>query len=130
MLHSFDVVVNHMLIETEQRQEIGEELMPASDVAGERFPGGSQDEAPVLLVFKETIGVEPLDHVGDAGLGNLQAGGDIDDAGVTLRVNQLEDPFEVILDCGGIASGFLRGGHSSGKVNGVYGQVKIKLFGH
>ena len=36
----------------------------------------------------------------DAGLRNFQAGRDIDDAGVTLRSDQLQDALEIIFDRG------------------------------
>jgi hypothetical protein len=55
VLHSLDVVVDDLLVEPEQREEIGEELVPAGDVASEGFAGGRQDEPAVLLVFEEPI---------------------------------------------------------------------------
>ena len=79
--------------------------MPLGDVAGEGLPGGGEDEAAVFLVFEEALGVEPLDHVGNAGLGDFEAGGNIDDAGVALGVDELEDSLEVIFDGSGGAEG-------------------------
>jgi hypothetical protein len=35
MLHSFDIMVNHAIIDTEQSQKIGEEFVPVRDLAGE-----------------------------------------------------------------------------------------------
>ena len=129
VFHSFDVVVNDVLIETKQRQEIGEELVPSSDVARESFAGRSQDEAAIFFVLEETVGVEALDHVSHAGLRNLETGRDIDDARVTLRIDQFENSLEVILDRGGIAFGIFSGDrHGSAKMNGLLRQVKIKVF--
>lgn len=128
MFHPFDVVVNDAFIEAKKAEEIGEELVPSRDVASQRFPGGREDEAAVLLVFQKAVGIKALDHVGDAGLGNLQTGGDIDDPGVALGIDELEDPLEIILDRGGIALGLFGGGHGR-QVNGLSMQVKIKVFG-
>ena len=105
MLHPFHVVVDHALLEAEQLQEIGQEVMPLGNVPREGFAGGGEDKAAVLFVFEQSLGVETLDHVGDAGLGDAKAGRDVDDPRVALGVNQFEDALEVIFHRGGIASG-------------------------
>ena len=64
----------------------------------ERLSGGGQHQAAVLLVVEQPFGIEPLHHVRHARLGDFQRLGDIDNARVTLRIDQFEDPFEVILD--------------------------------
>jgi hypothetical protein len=51
-------------------EKIGEQFVPARDVAGEGFAGRGEHEAPVFFVFEEALGVHPLNHVGDAGLGD------------------------------------------------------------
>src|SRR3954469_23202756 len=38
VLHSFDVMINHALIESEHLQEVGQQRGPAHDVAREGFP--------------------------------------------------------------------------------------------
>lgn len=129
VLHPFDVVTDDLFVEAEQGQKIGQELMPPRDVAGEGFAGRSQNQAAILFVFQEAFAVQPLNHVADAGLRNIEAGRDVDDAGVALGINQFENSFEVILDRGGIALRFFRG-HGSGKVSGLQPQVKIKVFGN
>ena len=101
VLHALDIVVDDLVVEAEELQEIGEEMVAVGDVAGEGFAGGGEDEAAVFFVFEEALGVEALDHIGDAGLGDLEAGGDVHDAGVALGVDEFEDAFEVILDGGG-----------------------------
>jgi hypothetical protein len=103
MFHSLHVVINDAFIEAEEPEKIRQELVPMRNLAGQRFPSGSQNEAAIFFVFEEAVGIEPLDHVGDAGLRNFQRGRDIDDSGVTLGINQFEDAFEVILDRSGIA---------------------------
>src|SRR6187200_3553859 len=42
MLHSFDVVVDRLLVEAEQFQEIGEKLMPSGNILRESLAGGCQ----------------------------------------------------------------------------------------
>ena len=129
MLHSFDVVMDDMLIEPEEGEKIGEQLMPPRNIARQGFTSGGQGEAPIFLVFEEPVGIEPLDHVGDAGLRNLQTGRDVDDPGITLGIDELENPLQIIFDCGRVAFGFSGVGHGSGKINGLLKQVKIKEFG-
>jgi hypothetical protein len=68
VFHSFDVVMNHLLVQTEQCQEISEELMPAGNVARESFAGRSKDVAALFFVFELAVAIEPLDRVGLAGL--------------------------------------------------------------
>ena len=125
VFHSFDVVVNDLLIQAEQRQKIGEELVPSSDVASESFARGREDQAAIFFVLEEAVGIEALDHVGHAGLGNLQAGRDIDNPRVTLGIDQLQDALEVILDRGRIAFGiFPGGGHGSARLTAFRGRSK------
>ena len=101
VFHPLDVLVGHVFRDPQEVEKIGEELVFAGDVAGEFFAGGGEDEAAVFFVVEEALGIEALDHVGDAGLGDAEAAGDIDDAGVALGADELEDLFEVILDGGG-----------------------------
>ena len=125
VFHSFDVVVNDLLIQAEQRQKIGEELVPSSDVASESFARGSQDQATIFFVLEEAVGIEALDHVSHAGLGNLETGRDIDDARVALGIDQLEDALEVILDGGRVAFGiFPGGGHDSARLTAFRSRSK------
>ena len=103
MLHSFDIMVDYPVVETEEMQEIGEQLVTPSNPPCQRLARIGQDESAILFVFEQPIGIEPLHHVGDTGLRNFQAGCDVDDAGVALGLNQLEDSLQVILNRGGIA---------------------------
>jgi len=49
----------------------------------------------------------------------LETGGDVDDAGIALRIDQLKNAFEVIFDRERIPPGFFRSGHGAGKVIGA-----------
>ena len=129
VLHSLDVVVDHVFIELEESQKIGQELMPAGNIAGKAFAGFGQDEAAILFVFEESFAVEALDHVGHAGLRNLETFGNVDDPGISLGIDQVEDPLQIILDRRGVAPGLFRGGHGGDiKANRI--EVKIKIFGN
>ncbi len=128
VLHALDIVLDDPLIDAEQLEEIGQELMTPGDIAGERFTGGGQHESAIFLVVEQAVAIEALHHVGDARLGDLETGRDIDHAGVTLRVDQFEDALEVIFDRGGIADGvvILAGtmGGTSRRQSCVLGQTK------
>ena len=64
-------------------------------------PAGGQDQAAILFVFQQALGIEPLHHVGHAGLGDFERSSDVHHPGVALGIDQLEDALEVILDRGG-----------------------------
>lgn len=70
------------------------------DVPGHRLARGGEDHAAVFFVFHQPLGIEPLDHGGDARLGNFQLRGDVDNAGVALALNQLPDALQIVLDRG------------------------------
>src|SRR4029453_1280570 len=69
------------------------------------FASSRQHKAAVFLVFEQSLTVEALDHVGYARFRYFKAGGDIDHARVSLCVDQLQDPLQVILHGGRIAAG-------------------------
>ena len=96
MFHSFHIMIDDAVIEAEQLEKVGQELMATRNIARERFTRGRQDKAPIFFVFEQTVGIKPLHHIGHARLGNLEARGDINYARVALGVDQLENAFEVI----------------------------------
>ncbi len=98
MFHSFHVMINDALIQTEQSQKISEKFVPVCNLASQVLAGCGQNQAAIFLVFQKALGIEPLHHVRHAGLRNCQRRRDIDNAGVSLGINQFEDAFEVILD--------------------------------
>src|SRR5205807_2980354 len=119
VLHAFDVIMNHVLVEAQESEEIGEQLVPPRNIAGESLASDRQNQPAILLVFEEPITVEALDHVRYAGLRNFEALGDIDHPRVSLGIDQFEDPFEVILHGRGIPPIVLRSSHSDAKVTGL-----------
>ena len=101
VLHTLDIVVDDLVIDPEELQEIREEMVAAGDVAGEGFARGGEGEAAVFFILEEALGVQALDHIGNAGLGDIETGGDVHDAGVALGVDEFKDSLEVILHSGG-----------------------------
>ena len=113
MLHSFDIVVDHAIIDAEELQEIGQELVTPGDIARQGLARSGENEPAIFFVLEETLSVETLNHVGDAGLRDAETGGDVDDPGVALGVDELQDTFEIILDRGRIARGNSLGRHDA-----------------
>lgn len=111
VFHAFDVVMNNLLVQTEQSEKVGQQLVPPGDVARERLARSGQNQSTILLVFEQSFRRKALHHVADAGLGNLQARGDIHDARIALRIYQFKDAFEIIFDRGGAAGGGSFGRH-------------------
>ncbi len=122
VLHAFDVVINGVVVEAEEFEEIGEELMAMGDVSGEGLARGGEGKATIFFVFEESVCIEALDHVSHASLRNIESGGDVDDACVTLRVDEFENLFEIIFDRG-------RGGAVGGASDGAHG-ARVGFFGN
>ena len=101
MFHSFDVVINDTIAQAKELQKISEQFMAMRDAAGELFAGLGQDKTAIFFVFEQAFSIEALDHVGHAGLGNVQSRRDVDDSGVALGIDELENAFEIIFDRGG-----------------------------
>jgi len=97
VFHAFDVARDDMLFEPELTKEIGEELVPMSDVGSDGFTGGGEDHTAVFLVVYQALGIEALHHGGDTGLRDLELGRDVDDPGVTLGIDKLADALKVVL---------------------------------
>ncbi len=68
VFHAFDVVIDGVVVESEEFEKIGEQLVSPRDVPGECFAGCGEGEAAVFFVFEESVRVEALDHIRDAGL--------------------------------------------------------------
>jgi len=105
MFHSFDVVINDTIAQAKKLQEISEQFVAMRDAAGELFASLGQDKTAIFFVFEQSFRIEALHHVGHAGLGNFQSCRDIDDSGVALGIDELENAFEIIFDRGGTAEG-------------------------
>ncbi len=100
MFHSFDVVINDTIAQAKKLQKISEQFVAMRDAAGELFAGLGQDKTAIFFVFEQSFRIEALNHVGHAGLGNVQSRRDVDDSGVALGIDELENAFEIIFDRG------------------------------
>ena len=69
MLHPFDIIVNGLVVDTEELQEAGKKFVATDDVVGDFFSAFGEGHATVFLVVHEAFAIEPLHHVSDAGLG-------------------------------------------------------------
>ncbi len=112
VLHALDVVFDHRLVDAKKLKEIGQQLVSARYVPGECLARGGEDEPSIFFVFEQAVYVESLHHVRDACLRDPKACRDVDDAGVTLGIDQLENPLKVILHRGGAARGVGFRGHA------------------
>ncbi len=115
VLHALDVAEDHVLGQLEKAQQLGEQFVAVGDAGCDGFTGVGEDHAAVFLVFHQAVGVEALDHGGDAGLGDLELGGDIDHPRVALGFDEGGDALQVVLGGGGGDSGRgRRGGAGAG----------------
>ncbi len=96
MFDAFDVAALGFVVEPEEGEEAGEGEVAGLDAAGDGAAFVGEDEAAVFDVVEVAGFGEALDHVGDGGLFDLEGGGDIDDAGVALVLDQFVDPLEVV----------------------------------
>ena len=97
MLHAFNIAVDGFLIDIEEAQKLGEEFVPVDDCLCDPLSFTGKDRSPVFLMFNKALGIQPLEHVGDAGLGYLEALGNVDRPGVSLFLDQVQDLLEVIV---------------------------------
>jgi len=105
VFHALDVMLDHSFVDTEELEEIRQELVSPGNIAGQRFTRSGQDQTAILLVLEETLAIESLHHVGDARLRDSEARRDIDHARVAFGVDQFEDALQVIFHRGGAARG-------------------------
>src|SRR6185436_20905290 len=91
-------------------KEIGEDTVTALDRSRDLFPLRRQYQSPIFLVNDQPLLVQFLDHAGDGSLGDIQRGSDVCHAGITLVVDQLVNPFEIIF--GALGGGGGVGGHN------------------
>jgi len=96
VFHSFHIMLDHAIVQTKQLEEVSQELVTSGNITGQGLTGSGEDQPAVLLVIEEAIAIEALNHVSNAGLRDAEIRGDIDDPGVSLGVNQFEDPLEII----------------------------------
>ena len=98
MLHPLHITLHFFFRYPKETQELGQDSMAITDRLGNGTPLFCQDQPPVALVFDKTLGIQTLDHVGHTRLGDPKTQRDINSTGIPLRIDQLLDPFKIILD--------------------------------
>lgn len=98
MFQSFHITLHLFLGNTEQSQENAQDPVTFPDRAGNGASLFGENHATIALVFDKTLGIQALDHVGDARLGNSQTPGNIHDSGISLCINQFLNALQVVFD--------------------------------
>ena len=71
VFHSLYIVINNAVVEAKKSQEIRQKFVPLGDLMCQALTGRRQNQSTILFIFQKSFSVEPLDHVGHTGLGNL-----------------------------------------------------------
>jgi len=120
MLDAFDVGPLCLGSKTEQGKEPRQRGVAMLNGECHRAPFIGEDETAILFVFDETGTGEFLHHAGHGRLPDFERGRDVHHAGVTFRLDQLMNPFEIIL--GALARGGWRW-HDAGIKHGSGGEA-------
>lgn len=123
VFHAFDIPVDGVFIDIKEFQKTGQCLMSVDDGTCDAQPFFRQDSASVFFMLNEPFGIEPLQHIGDAGLGNFQSFGNINRARVSLFFDEVKNLLEVVIT-GGRAAGAV-GHRHGGRDRTVMPRIKI-----
>lgn len=96
MFNAFDVLALRFGIEAEEGEKARERDVPILNFARDLASLVGHDEAAIFFVLQISSFGELLDHARHGGLFHLERGGDIDDAGVTLLLDQFMDTLQII----------------------------------
>ena len=120
MFHPFHIPVDGLFVNIKKPEELRQELVPVHDGFGDLLPLRSQGCASILLVFYETLRVEALEHVCNAGLRDAKTLRDVNGSGISLLLYEVQDLLEiVVLSDAAAGSGSMRS-HSE-KLTGYLG---------
>ena len=119
MLHSLYVLVDSVFVDAENPEKFGQELVTVNDCFCDLLSLWGQDRAAVLLVLYEPLGVQSLEHLGDAGLGNAQALGNVNRSGIALLFYEVQDLFQVVVHCDATTGSGGMGTHQ-GRIAGYF----------
>lgn len=72
VFHAFDVAVDGVFIDVEEAEKAGERFVAIDDGVGDFVSFFGEDGATVFFVFDEAFCIEAAQHVGDAGLGDVE----------------------------------------------------------
>lgn len=68
VFHALDIAINRFLVDPEASQQAGQNIMALNDFTSELSSFGGEDETAIAFVNDESLGVQPSQHGGDAGL--------------------------------------------------------------
>lgn len=107
MLHSFGVDASGFRRNADRAQEGFDDLMPLATKVGKPPAGVGKKDATIAALLNISLGDQPFQHLGDGGLGNAQALGNIDLTGLAAILEQVGDKFDIVLDefCAAIVPG-------------------------
>lgn len=117
VLHAFNVSVDGIFIDIKEFEEAGQGLVAVNDGTGDACAFLGEGGATVFDMGDKAFGIKLLEHVGNAGLRDLQSFRNVDGAGVALFLNEVEDLLEVVI-AGGRAAGTVTGAGSIGHDQG------------
>jgi len=100
MLNILDLGGDGLFFQAKQAQKFSQNLVALLDAGGHGAAIGSEVETAVSFVAQEAARGQASDHVRDGGGGQTQFLGDIGHAGVTLALDKISDPLQMVL--GGI----------------------------
>ena len=110
VFHSLNVAVDGIFVDVEEFEEPGQGFVAVDDGACDAQAFLGEGGAPVFLMGDEAFGIQPLQHVSDAGLGDFEFFRNVDGACVSLFLDEVEDLFKIVV-AGGGAAGAMGGWH-------------------
>jgi len=113
VLHAFDISIDGIFINIEKLEKAGQGFVAVGN--GSCYPHTLLGErgASIFDMGDKALGIQLLEHVGDTSLRDLQTLGDVDRAGVTFFLDEVEDLLEVVI-AGGRATSAVTGAGSIG----------------
>lgn len=98
MLHSLGVDASGFGRNADRAQEGFDDLVPLATKVGKPSSGVGKKDAAITALLNISLGYQPFQHLGDGGLSNAQALGNIDLTGLAAILEQVSDKFDIVLD--------------------------------
>src|SRR5688500_1546264 len=97
MLHSLDIPFDLIRRNAEDAEKFRQDAVPMPNAERSRLSRGRQSQAAISFVIQEARLGEALDHRGYAGGRDVELLRNVGHAGVTLPLDELVNPFEIVL---------------------------------
>lgn len=98
MFHPLGVDASGFGRNADRAQEGFDDLMPLAAEVGKPSSGVGKKDAAITALLNISLGDQPFQHLGDGGLGNAEALGNVDLTGLAAVHEQVRDKFDVVLD--------------------------------